>query len=119
MEPGSEVRLERGSVVLLALDPTVGHEQRGVRPCVLVSDPEVIANQRFPMLAIVPVTGTAGQGALYPAIEPGESGIVKRSYALIDQLRCVDKRRIRRLFGVVSPDEMDALDDGLMLFLGL
>ena len=73
MEPGSEVRLERGSVVLLALDPTVGHEQRGVPPCVVVSDPEVIANQRFPMLAIVPVTGTAGQGALYPAIEPARA----------------------------------------------
>ena len=40
--------LERGTLVLLVLDPTVGHEQRGVRPCVAVSDPDVIADQRFP-----------------------------------------------------------------------
>jgi mRNA-degrading endonuclease toxin of MazEF toxin-antitoxin module len=53
------VRLERGTVVLLTLDPTVGHEQRGVRPCVVVSDPDVIADQRFPLVAVVPVTGTA------------------------------------------------------------
>jgi len=86
---------------------------------VVVSDPDVIADQRFPLIAIVPVTGTPGQGALYPAIEPGRSGIVKRSYALIDHLRSVDKRRVRRVFGVVPPNEVEALDQGLALFLGL
>lgn len=111
--------LERGTVVLLALDPTVGHEQRGVRPCVVVSDPEVVADQRFPLIAIVPLTGTPGEGALYPALQPGRSGLAKTSYALIDHLRSVDKRRIRRVFGVVSRGEVDALDEGLVLFLGL
>jgi len=119
MDTSPGLRLQRGTVVLLALDPTIGHEQRGVRPCVVVSDPDVIADQRFPLIAIVPVTGTPGQGALYPALEPGRSGIVKRSYALIDHLRSVDKRRIRRVFGVVPPDEMETLDQGLALFLGL
>ena len=42
------MKLDRGSVILLDLDPTVGHEQRGVRPCIVVSDPEVVADQRFP-----------------------------------------------------------------------
>ncbi len=37
----------RGCVVLVDLDPTVGHEQRGVRPCIVVSDPDVIGGQRF------------------------------------------------------------------------
>src|SRR5437667_11723627 len=106
MDTSLGLRLERGTVILLALDPTIGHEQRGVRPCVVVSDPDVIADQRFPLTAIVPLTGTPGQGALYPAIEPGHSGIVKRSYALVDHLRSVDKRRIRRVFGVVPPGEM-------------
>lgn len=113
------MRLERGMVVLLDLDPTVGHEQRGVRPCVVVSDPLVIADQRFPLIAIVPVTGTPGEGALYPLLQPGPSGLAKTSYALIDHLRSVDKRRIRRVFGVVSSSEVDALDEGLALFLGL
>lgn len=113
------MRLGRGTVVLLALDPTVGHEQRGVRPCIVVSDPEVIADQRFPLVAVVPVTGTAGEGALYPMLQPGRSGLARTSYALIDHLRSVDKRRIRRVFGVVSLSEVDALDEGLALFLGL
>ena len=112
------MRLDRGTVVLLDLDPTVGHEQRGVRPCVVVSDPDVASDQRFPVLCIVPVTGTPGDGALYPALAPGGSGLTKMSYALIDHLRSVDKRRVRRVFEQLAPDELSAVDDGLALFLG-
>jgi mRNA-degrading endonuclease toxin of MazEF toxin-antitoxin module len=65
------------------------------------------------------VTGTPGDGLLYPPLAPGLSGLVKRSFALIDHLRSVDKRRVRRLFGDVSRDEMAAIDEGLALFLGL
>jgi mRNA-degrading endonuclease toxin of MazEF toxin-antitoxin module len=57
------VSLGRGSVVLVGLDPTVGHEQRGMRPCIAVSDPAVNADQRFPLIAIIPITGTPGEGA--------------------------------------------------------
>ncbi len=111
--------LHRGTIVLLGLDPVVGREQRGVRPCLAVSDPEILVDQRFPLVAVVPLTGTPGQGALYPPLEPGDSGLKKRSFALVDQLRSVDKRRIRRVFGRVSPDELRAVDQGLRLFLGL
>ncbi len=111
--------LDRGTVVLLDLDPTVGHEQRGVRPCLVVSDPDVVADQRFPLLCVVPVTGTPGEGALYPELSPGRSGLTKSSFALIDHLRSVDKRRVRRVFGQVPSEEMTAVDDGLALFLGL
>ena len=113
------MRLDRGAVVLVDLDPTVGHEQRGVRPCVVVSDPEVVADQRYPLLCIVPLTGTPGDGALYPALAPGESGLTKMSYALIDHLRSIDKRRVRRVFAQLAPGELGAIDDGLALFLGL
>lgn len=54
------MRLGRGAVVVVELDPTVGHEQHGVRHCVLVSDPDVISDQRFPLVCVVPVTGTPG-----------------------------------------------------------
>lgn len=110
---------ERGTVVLVELDPTVGHEQRGARPCVAVSDPAVNADQRFPLIAVVPVTGTAGVGALYPALSPGGSGLMKPSFALVDHIRSVDKRRIRRIFGQVSSTELANVDQGLELFLGL
>lgn len=111
--------LERGTIVLLGLGPTVGHEQRGMRPCIVVSDPAVVADQRFPLVGIVPVTGTPGEGALYPSLSPGESGLKKRSFALVDHVRSVDKRRIRRVFGPVAPDELRAVDEGLVLFFGL
>ena len=113
------MKLDRGTVVLVELDPTVGREQRGVRPCVAVSDPAVNADQRFPLIAVVPVTGTPGEGALYPELSPGKSGLTKTSYALIDHLRSIDKRRIQRVFGCVANDELAAVDQGLQLFLGL
>jgi len=66
------MNLDRGTVVLVGLDPTLGHEQRGLRPCIAVSDPAVNADQRFALIAVVPVTGTAGEGALYPKLSPGK-----------------------------------------------
>jgi mRNA interferase MazF len=113
------VTLDRGTVVLVELDATIGHEQRGVRPCIAVSDPAVNADQRFPLIAVVPVTGTPGEGALYPSLEPGPSGLTKRSYALTDYLRSIDKRRIRRIFGQLPEAELATIDQGLELFLGL
>jgi mRNA interferase MazF len=113
------VIIDRGTVILVELDPTVGHEQRGRGPCVAVSDPAVNADQRFPLIAVVPITATAGEGALYPELSPGKSGLTKTSYALIDHLRSIDKRRIRRVYGRIRTDELAVLDQGLELFLGL
>lgn len=111
--------LDRGTVVLVELDPTVGHEQRGGRPCIAVSDAAVNSDQRFPLIAVVPVTGTPGVGALYPTLSAGPSGLTKTSYALVDHLRSIDKRRIRRIFKQVSSSELTGIDHGLDLFLGL
>ena len=71
--------LGRGTLVLLTLDPTRGHEQGGLRPAVVVSDPAATRSQRFPLVCVVPLTGTPGRGALYPAIQPGKSGLTRRS----------------------------------------
>jgi mRNA interferase MazF len=84
-----------------------------------VSNPDVTQDQRFPLVCVVPVTGTPGEGALHPRLAPGRSGLTKTSYALVDQLRSVDKRRVRRVFGPVLRHELDAIDEGLALFLGL
>ena len=113
------MKVDRGTVILVELDPTVGHEQRGLRPCIAVSDPAVNADQRFPLIAVVPITGTPGEGALYPELSPGKSGLAKTSYALVDQIRSIDKRRIRSVFGRVTREELASVDEGLELFLGL
>jgi mRNA interferase MazF len=113
------VNLTRGTIVLVSLAPTRGHKQRGVRPCVIITDPEVIKDQRFPMVCVVPVTKTQGEGALYPSLGPGSSGLRTRSFALVDQVRSIDKRRITKIFGQISEEELKKIDEGLRLFLGL
>ena len=85
----------------------------------VVSDPDVVSDQRFPLVCVVPVTRTPGEGLLYPPLAPGPSGLAKKSFALIDHVRSVDKRRVRRVFGELTREEMAVVDDGLALFLGL
>ena len=113
------MKFGRGAIVVVKLDPAIGHEQQGVRPCVVVSDLHIITDQRFPLICVVPVTGTPGEGLLYPPLAPGKSGLTKKSFGLIDQLRSIDKRRISHVFGELAREEMAAIDEGLTVFPGL
>jgi mRNA interferase MazF len=113
------VKLTRGTLALVTLDPAFGHEQQGARPCVVVTDPEVLEDQRFPRLCVVPITKTPGEGALYPALSPGQSGLRIQSYAMVDQVRSVDKRRATRVYGRIKQNELRMIEEGLRLFLGL
>ncbi|MGA9623311.1 MAG: type II toxin-antitoxin system PemK/MazF family toxin [Bryobacteraceae bacterium] len=83
------------------------------------SDPEVNGDQRVALVCVAPVTGTPGEGLLYTPLAPGQSGLAKRSFALTDQLRSIDKRRIRRVFGELAWEEMAGIDAGVAAFLGL
>jgi mRNA interferase MazF len=75
--------------------------------------------QRFPLIAIVPLTSTPGVGVLYPRIQPSPSnGLKNASTTLVDHIRSVDKRRVERAFGQVSRVELQAVDAALKLFLG-
>jgi mRNA interferase MazF len=108
------VTLERGTLVLVDLEPSLGHEQQGTRPCVVLSDEAVNSSQRFPLIAVVSATG-----ALYPALAAVPSDLTQPSIALVDQLRSIDKQRIRKRYGHVSPQELEAIEAGLCLYLGL
>jgi mRNA interferase MazF len=111
--------LVRGAVVLVDLEPTRGHEQQGTRPCVVVSDPDVAAALRFPLVCVVPVTGTAATGVLNPRLAAGTGGLRKESFALVEQVRSIDKRRVIRVYGTVGAAALEAVDQGLALYLGL
>ena len=111
--------MERGTVVLVDLDPARGHEQRSTRTCVVVSDPVVSGDQKYPLVGVVPLTGTQGRGALYPRIPVGAGGLRKESWALTDQVRSIDKRRVVAAYRVLDPASMKSVDEGLRLFLGL
>lgn len=82
--------VDRGTIVLVELDPTVGHDQRSLRPCVAVSDPSVNEDQRFPLIAVIPVTGTPGVSYI-PLSRPCSM------HASSDTDTCPKIRRIQRL----------------------
>lgn len=111
--------LSRGTIVLIGLDPTLGHEQQGGRPCVVVSDPSASADQKYTLIAVVPMTSSLGSGALYPSLARSRGGLSKASCALVDKLRSVDKRRVVRVYGRIQATELAAIDLGLRYFLGL
>ena len=58
-------------------------------------------------------------GRLLDAGVVNSSGLTKPSTALVDQVRSIDKQRVRRRYGRVSPAELEAIDAGLCLYLGL
>ena len=100
----ARVRIRRGTIVVVELDPTLGHEHHGIRPCIVVSDPEVSGTQRFPLVCVVPVTSSNINGLLYPSLAPSEDGLRHRSFALIDHLQSIDMLRIQFALGELAQD---------------
>ena len=87
----------RGDIWLVNLDPTVGSEIRKSRPCVVVSPPEMHDHLRT--LLVAPMT-TKGFAAPFrvPVTHGGKKGLI-----LLDQMRAIDKARLIRKSGTVSP----------------
>jgi mRNA interferase MazF len=87
----------RGEVWLVVLDPTLGSEIRKTRPCVVVSPPEM--HDYLHTVIVAPMT-TGSRPAPYriPLRFSGKNGLV-----LLDQIRTIDKRRLAKRVGVISP----------------
>jgi mRNA interferase MazF len=92
----------RGEIWLAALDPTVGSEIRKTRPCVVVSPPEM---HDFLRTVIVAPMTTAGKPAPFriSVTFGGKTGLV-----LLDQIRTLDKARLAKKLGKVSPATLRA-----------
>ena len=91
----------RGDVYLVALDPTRGSEIRKTRPCLVVSPDEL--NHHLRTVIVAPMT-TAGQS--YPFRVPCSFG-GKRGHVVLDQLRTVDRERLRKRLGAIPPGTQD------------
>ena len=115
----SGTNLRRGSVVLVRLDPIEGHEQAGVRPAVVVSDPSRASKARFPLIAVVPVTRTAVPGPWSIRVAAGTGGLRADSSVLVDQVRSIDVGRILRVYDVVPSEPLGRIDAGSRDFLAL
>ena len=111
--------LKRGSVVTVRFDPTLGSEIRKTRPAVVVSND--VACRYDAVLQVVPLTRLPDR-ALRPyesCVDSDESGLVKPSRAVANQLRTVSRQRIGELVGRISSDEAAALDQALRIQLAL
>ncbi len=110
----------RGSVIWVALDPVRGAEIPKTRPCVVVS--REIANEVSRTITVIPLSSLKGRALerlIQPILRAKESRLPKDSRALCDQVRTIDKGRIRRTAGLLSGEIMRRIDRGLILHLKL
>jgi mRNA interferase MazF len=112
--------LVRGSLVWVGLDPARGAEVPKTRPCIVVSRTE--ANDISSTVTVVPLSSIKGRAAdrlVQPLLSAKETGLPKDSRALCDQVRTIDKARIRDTVGTLTPDLLGKIDRGLILHLEL
>lgn len=108
----------RGEVYHIDLGQPVGHEPAFRRPAVVVSV-DILDNGPGGLVFIVPIT-TAGYGLRsHVELEPASSGVDHTSYARCDQLRVVSVERLSSREGMISPEQMQAIDQALYFVLDL
>ena len=110
----------RGSLVWVSLDPARGAEVPKTRPCVIVSRTE--ANDISSTVTVILLSSVRGRAAdrlVQPLLSAKETGLRKDSRALCDQVRTIDKGRIRQAVGVLSDELLGKIDRGLILHLEL
>lgn len=89
--------VKRGDIWLVNLDPTVGSEIQKSRPCVVVSPPEMLDQLRTATIAPLTSKGFAAPFRI-PVTHAGQKGLI-----LLDQIRAVDKVRLVKKLGSVTP----------------
>ncbi|QSG11938.1 Toxin-antitoxin addiction module toxin componentMazF (an endoRNAse) [Halapricum desulfuricans] len=114
------MRVRRGDVVTVDLDPATGSEQRGTRPCLVVQND--VGNDNAPTTIIVPFSTSFGD-RLYPFevhVPADESPLREDSIALCNQIRTVAvEERIAENIGPVPDARMAEVDTALEYSLGL
>jgi mRNA interferase MazF len=104
----------RGEVYWVNLDPVVGTEIRKRRPAVIVSNDS--CNRYGTRVIVLPITSNV------TSLYPGEAMVSvkgKRGRALGDQIRSIDKRRLKARAGAVTTEEMARIDEALAITLAL
>lgn len=110
----------RGAIVWVALDSAHGAEKPKTRPCVIVS--RDIGNEVSRTVTIVPLSSVKGKAAerlIQPILRATQSHLPKDSRVLCDQVRTIDKSRIRGGVGILDARTLRRIDQGLILHLGL
>ena len=108
----------RGDIWTVDFEPVVGSEQGKVRPALIIQND--IGNRHSPVLIVAAITSAAE--ALYDTeveAKAPEGGLRHDSIVLLNQIRTIDKRRVGRFWGRLSPQTMRQVDEAIKISLGL
>jgi len=104
-------RILRGDVLWASLEPTIGREQAGQRPVVVLSAD--VFNERSGTVIAMALTSQEQRAGFPLTYELKSVKMKKRAWAKISQVRTLSTRRLSRKIGRVSPEELDRLVEGL------
>ncbi len=110
--------IKRGELYYADLSPVVGSEQGGVRPILIVQNDT--GNKYSPTIIAAAITSQLNKAKLPTHIElsANEFGLMKDSVILLEQIRTLDKRRIKERIGELSPLKMQKVNTALLISLG-
>lgn len=111
--------IKRGELYYADLSPNFGSEQGGVRPVLIVQND--VGNRFSPTIIAAAITSRLDKAKLPTHIEISalEYGLTKDSVILLEQIRTIDKRRLRERIGELPFSVMRLVNDGLKISLGV
>lgn len=115
----NNVIVKRGDIYYADLSPVVGSEQGGIRPVLVVQND--IGNKYSPTIIVCAITSQINKAKLPTHIEvkAGKFGLVKDSVILLEQIRTIDKRRLKEKIGRCDDSVMERIDKVLQISLGM
>jgi len=113
------VIIKRGDIYYADLSPVIGSEQGGVRPVLIVQND--IGNKYSPTVIAAAITSQINKAKLPTHIEISaqEYGLQKDSVILLEQIRTIDKKRLREKIGHLDDELMDRVNEALSISFGL
>jgi len=110
---------KRGDIILVNFNPWKQKEEVGkIRPAVIVSDS--LYNQESDLLIVIPMTTNLIDNAGVLRVRINKKDKLERdSEAMIEQIRCISKRRVIEIIGELKKEELKAIEKGLKLLLNL
>jgi len=114
----NSARPSRGEIWLVNLNPTRGHEQAGIRPCLIVSA-DMFNHGPAGLVTVIPLTTRRKKIRSHVEIRPPEAGVREVSFAKTEDIRSIDKQRLMERWGVVSRRTMQQVEDLVKVLLDL
>jgi len=116
---GVNVIIKRGDIFYADLSPVIGSEQGGIRPVLVVQND--IGNKYSPTVIIAAITSQINKAKLPTHIEISaqDYGLQKDSVILLEQIRTIDKRRLKEKIGHLDDELMEKINEALSISFGL